>query len=140
MLDLRATDDVTSERNPSVYNLSTNDLHAMAMPLRRFFPAGEAQRAHPAALSSQGEMYDGREFWWKDAFGTCKMAYVADAESISSKNGGVIASNVMLLSAFKHLQELWLQRRQSEVQWFVCAQEGHHIVACVASFLCTGTL
>jgi hypothetical protein len=140
MLDLRATDDVTSERNPSVYNLSTNDLPAMTMPLRRFFPAGEAQRAHPAALGSQGEMYDGREFWWKDAFGACKMVHVADAESISSKNGGVIASNVMLLSAFKHLQELWLQRRQSEVQWFVCAQEVHHSVACGASFLCTGTL
>lgn len=39
------------------YNLSTHDLPAMTMPLRRFFFAGEGVRAHCAALSSQGDMY-----------------------------------------------------------------------------------
>ncbi len=67
-------------------------------------------------------MYDGKEFWWDYASGSPTVSYVAGVDFISSKNGGVIASNVMLLSAFKHLQELWMQRRQSEVQWFVYEQ------------------
>ena len=119
MLDSKAMLSITGVSGP-VFNLSTNDLPDMAMPLRRFFPAGEAVRAHPAALGSQGDMYDGREFWWTKAHG---MTRVYEDGAISSKNGGVLASNIMHLAAYKHLQELWSQRRQSEVAWCVCCQQ-----------------
>jgi hypothetical protein len=101
MLDSKALMDVTAKPGPA-YNLSTHDLPKFTMPLRRFFLAGEAERAHPAALASQGEfLFD-------------------DAESVGStqRNGGVLASNVMHLSAVKHLQELWQQRRREGVPWY----------------------
>ena len=116
MLDSKVITGVTSP----AYNLSTNDLPDMTMPLRRFFPAGEVVRAHPAALGSQGDMYDGREFWWTKTHG---ISPVYEDGAISSKNGGVLASNIMHLAAYKHLQELWSQHRLSEVPWCVCRQQ-----------------
>jgi hypothetical protein len=108
MLDSKALLDVTAKPGPA-YNLSTHDLPKFTMPLRRFFLADEAERAHPAALASQGEfLFD-------------------DAESKEqNKNGGVLASNVMHLSALKHLQELWQQRRREGVPWYANHVCLHH--------------
>jgi hypothetical protein len=125
MLDSKALLDVTAKPGPAYvqkllpslyfcnslirYNLSTHDLPRFTMPLRRFFLAGEAERAHPAALASQGEFL------------------LDDAESKEqNKNGGVLASNVMHLSALKHLQELWQQRRREGVPWYVNHVCLHH--------------
>ena len=64
-------------------------------------------------------MYNGAEFWWDPRDGKM-IAKDSRPGSISSKDGGVLASNVMLLAAYTHLKEIWLQKRQSGVPWLVC--------------------
>ncbi len=137
MLDSKTLLNVTGQA-PN-YNLSTHDLPAMAMPLRRFFFAGEDFRSHSAALCSQGDMYavpspclvfsghvllryDAEEFWWDAAQSgdgeiLQKSQKDSKAGTIGSRDGGVLASNVMHLAAFQHLKELWMQKRHSGVPW-----------------------
>ena len=115
MLDSKATLGVTGNQASVGPQLSTADLPEMTMPLRRFFPANESVRAHSAALGSQGDMYDGSEFWWR---GTVKEDQPPVGGAVSSNNGGVIASNCMHLAAYKHVNEIWLHRGRAGVPWY----------------------
>jgi hypothetical protein len=64
-------------------------------------------------------MYDAEEFWWNVTDGSVidKSEKSRVAAAISSRDGGILACNVMHLAAFKHLKELWLQKRQNGVPW-----------------------
>ena len=68
-------------------------------------------------------MYDGSVFWWNGAVKVDTPPVVGALSSsnggvISSSNGGVIASNCMHLAAYKHVNEIWLQRGRAGVPWY----------------------
>jgi hypothetical protein len=112
MLDSKVISNVF--RKGPQYKLSTRDLPQSMLPLRRFFPEGEAVRSHSAALESQGQVHDAREFWWDDSG---EVHCGPHPNFTSSRDGGVVASNVMHLAAIKHLQELWAEQRQHGSPW-----------------------
>ncbi len=60
-------------------------------------------------------MYDGSVFYWN---GAVKVDTPPVDGAVGSSNGGVMSSNCMLLAAYKHVNEIWLQRGRAGVPWY----------------------